>query len=483
MEYDFLMPGEQVIMMGAANKRQAGGIASKGGHLYLTNQRLVFKAHAFNLGSSFDEIPFSKIAFTGNTLNLLMPTPNMIRVNTTDGKNHGFIVTGKQKEQWKQKISEVVQEYKNNGENSQQATSTNDEIVTVPPALDTNQSNVQEQKNIYNSEKVQETMDKLKESAENVSTAVKEKAKQAVQQSQEFIQSDQFQNAKNEAVKNTKNFIQRFFECNINSQEDFTRAELRRKRCLCVVFAMIAASIFLFSFYDEYYWFDGVWYSIMKFASFLSSMSRILLVPVCIIALIKYYYVNKEIKRYQSENPDVQTHDMHTNKKAMVITLVICIICVPVVSKINDMAYQNDSSTKSNEKVSDIETSKSNDVATDTGNRTSFKTNLTDDEIINCAVIVFENTTYSPKTPKLVDYSVIGQDKYGRCAALLYYDFGNGTRTYVVFVDGLDKDNKVHWATNSIDERSPVQETMNNSQLTQTLIESMKEQYNWNQPR
>lgn len=352
MEYDFLMPNEQIIMEGAANKRQVGGLASKGGHLYLTNKRLIFKAHAFNLGSSFDEIPFSKIAFTGNTLNLLMPTPNMIRVNTTDGKNHGFIVTGKQKEQWKQKITEVVQEYKNNCENSQQTIPKNDEIVVATPVPDTNQSNVQEQKNIYSSEKVQETMDKLKESAESVSTAVKEKAKQAVQQSQEFIQSEQFQNAKNEAVRSTKNFIQRFFECNINSQEDFTRAELRRKRCLCVVFAMIAASIFLFSFYDEYYWFNGLWYSIMKFASFLSYMSRILLIPVCIIALIKYHYANKEIKRYQSENPDVQTHDMRMNKKAMAITLVICIICVPVVGKINDIAYQNDTHSESSEQVS-----------------------------------------------------------------------------------------------------------------------------------
>lgn len=196
-------------------------------------------------------------------------------------------------------------------------------------------------------QKVQETMNKLKESAENVSAAVKEKTKQAVQQSQEFIQSEQFQNAKNEAVKNTKNFIQRFFECNINNQEDFTRAELRRKRCLCVVFAMITASIFLLPFYDEYYWFEGLWYFIMKFASFLSSMSRILLVPVCIIALIKYHYANKEIKRYQSENPDVQTHDMRMNKKAMAITLVICIICVIVVGKINDIAYQNDYSDSS----------------------------------------------------------------------------------------------------------------------------------------
>lgn len=44
-------------------------------------------------------------------------------------------------------------------------------------------------------------MDKFKESAENVSTIVKEKTKQTVQQSQEFIQSEQFQNAKMRQLK------------------------------------------------------------------------------------------------------------------------------------------------------------------------------------------------------------------------------------------------------------------------------------------
>lgn len=134
MDYDFLMPEEQVIMVGPANKRQAGGLASKGGHLYLTNKRLVFKAHTFNLGSAFDEIPFSKIAFSGNTLNMLMPTPNMIRVITTDGKNHGFIVTGKQKEQWKQKITEVVQSYKNSSKNEEQTIQTNNEETCAAPS-------------------------------------------------------------------------------------------------------------------------------------------------------------------------------------------------------------------------------------------------------------------------------------------------------------------------------------------------------------
>lgn len=210
---------------------------------------------------------------------------------------------------------------------------------------------VPESEQINAIEKVQETVDKFKESAENVSTVVKEKTKQTVQQSQEFIQSEQFQNAKNEAVKNTKNFIQRFFECNINSQENFTRAEQMRKRCMCVIFAMIAATIFLFSFYDEYCWYNGMWYSIMKFASFLSITSRMLVIPICIIAFIKYSITNKEIKRYKGVNQEVQTHDMRMNKKAMLITLAVCIICVPVVSKINDIAYQNDTYSKSSEQV------------------------------------------------------------------------------------------------------------------------------------
>ena len=309
-------------------------------------------------------------------------------------------------------------------------------------------------------QKVQETMDKLKESAENVSTAVKEKTKQAVQQSQEFIQSEQFQNAKNEAVKNTKNFIQRFFECNINSQEDFTRAELRRKRCLCVVFAMIAVSIFLFSFYDEYYWFDGLWYSIMKFASFLSSMSRILLVPVCIIALIRYHYANKEIKRYQSENPDVQTHDMRMNKKAMAITLVICIICVPVVSKINDMAYQNDYSDSSVPANSDTYSSDSQD----TDSSETIKYQRDDDFIVE----------YAGKLEIAYGYDVEIEDidDYNRylisCTAKKGYT--HFTNQLIVYILWIDKNYNV----------DGIEKTATNVNQKARLISEMKESELWN---
>ena len=310
-------------------------------------------------------------------------------------------------------------------------------------------------------QKVQETMDKLKESAENVSTAVKEKTKQAVQQSQEFIQSEQFQNAKNEAVKNTKNFIQRFFECNINSQEDFTRAELRRKRCLCVVFAMIAASIFLFSFYDEYYWFDGLWYSIMKFASFLSSMSRILLVPVCIIALLRYHYANKEIKRYQSENPDVQTHDMRMNKKAMAITLVICIICVPVVSKINDMAYQNDYSDSSVPANSDTYSSNNQEYS---DSSETIKYQRDDDFIVE----------YAGKLEIAYGYDVEIEDidDYNRylisCTAKKGYT--HFTNQLIVYILWIDKNYNV----------DGIEKTATNVNQKARLISEMKESELWN---
>ena len=111
VNYDFLNPGEQIQMEGPANKQQFLGI-NKGGRLILTNQRLVFLAHALNLGSKFDEIPFSQIAVSGKTLNIFCPSPNMIKVITLDGKSHQFVVSGKQKAEWLQKISELVQKYK-----------------------------------------------------------------------------------------------------------------------------------------------------------------------------------------------------------------------------------------------------------------------------------------------------------------------------------------------------------------------------------
>lgn len=109
-KYSFLQYGEEVIMEGAANMQQFLGV-NKGGKLILTNRRLIFTAHSFNAGSKFDEIDFSQIALTGNTLNIFVPTPNMIKVVTKAGKTYQFVVRGKEKEIWKAEIARLVQNY------------------------------------------------------------------------------------------------------------------------------------------------------------------------------------------------------------------------------------------------------------------------------------------------------------------------------------------------------------------------------------
>jgi len=107
MKYTFLNPGESVLMEGSANMQQLLGV-NKGGKLILTNQRLVFIAHALNIGSKFDEIPLSAIAVSGNSFNVFVPTPNMIKVVTTDGSQYQFVVTKKQRDEWVQNIYQAA---------------------------------------------------------------------------------------------------------------------------------------------------------------------------------------------------------------------------------------------------------------------------------------------------------------------------------------------------------------------------------------
>ena len=104
MNYKFLQQGETIIIEGSANKMQFLGI-NKGGQLILTNRRLIFKAHALNFGSKFDEIPLSEITRTDKKLNIFCPTPNMIKICTLNGKTYQFVVTGKLKDLWLQKFS------------------------------------------------------------------------------------------------------------------------------------------------------------------------------------------------------------------------------------------------------------------------------------------------------------------------------------------------------------------------------------------
>lgn len=104
-----LRPGERLLMSGLANKWQV--IGSKGGKLFLTDQRIVFQAHAINFGSKFDEYELSQIQTQGNTVNI-KTTSNLISFNisfyTKSYKKLSFVVTRSQKNEWIRKIAESI---------------------------------------------------------------------------------------------------------------------------------------------------------------------------------------------------------------------------------------------------------------------------------------------------------------------------------------------------------------------------------------
>ena len=107
-----LNPNEHLLLDGPANKYQKVG--NKGGKLYLTNQRLVFIAHAFNLGSKFDEYQLSEIATKGNTFRFKTST-NLISFNIyielKSGEEIGFVVTRNQKDLWIENIGQAILEF------------------------------------------------------------------------------------------------------------------------------------------------------------------------------------------------------------------------------------------------------------------------------------------------------------------------------------------------------------------------------------
>lgn len=104
-----LRSGERLLMSGAANKWQTFG--NKGGKLFLTDQRIVFKAHAFNFGSKFDEYELSQIELQGNTVNI-KTTSNLvsftITFHTKSAEELSFVVTRSQKNEWIKQITEAI---------------------------------------------------------------------------------------------------------------------------------------------------------------------------------------------------------------------------------------------------------------------------------------------------------------------------------------------------------------------------------------
>ncbi len=99
-----LEPGETLFKEGAANLQR--GWETVGGKLHLTNTRLIFEAHRFNVQTGATIVQRSAIAGVDKCwtkfLNLIPMMPNSIAVRRNDGTEQRYVVWGR--DAWLQAI-------------------------------------------------------------------------------------------------------------------------------------------------------------------------------------------------------------------------------------------------------------------------------------------------------------------------------------------------------------------------------------------
>jgi hypothetical protein len=93
-----LNQGEKLIKKGPANMQR--GVETVGGRLYLTDQRLIFEAHAFNVQSGVSEIPIDSVigvrrAWT-KLFGVIPLAPNSVVVTLSEGSEHSFVLARRQ---------------------------------------------------------------------------------------------------------------------------------------------------------------------------------------------------------------------------------------------------------------------------------------------------------------------------------------------------------------------------------------------------
>ena len=92
-----LLPDEHVVKEGAANLQR--GLETVGGRLFLTNQRLVFESHRFNIQAGATVIALADLRGARKSwtkfLGLIPLAPNAMTVATADGRHHCFTIWGR----------------------------------------------------------------------------------------------------------------------------------------------------------------------------------------------------------------------------------------------------------------------------------------------------------------------------------------------------------------------------------------------------
>lgn len=113
-----LRENEKLLISGAANMWVSETV-SLGGKLFLTNQRVVFQAHALNFVEKKNySWELKNIETNGSSFNIKV-APNKlmgmlvsynITFNTTQNETLSFVVTKKQKDEWVQGITNALTE-------------------------------------------------------------------------------------------------------------------------------------------------------------------------------------------------------------------------------------------------------------------------------------------------------------------------------------------------------------------------------------
>ncbi|MDE7268272.1 MAG: hypothetical protein K2N89_12470 [Lachnospiraceae bacterium] len=158
---------EEIVFQGAVNM-QYQGLGSvlghnKGGQLTLTDKRLIFKAHALNIGQKEYIVPLQDIKFAQDTFHVLTPTPNMIKVELQSGEVYQFVVKGKDKDTWKN----LILEYATKARNIDAQNITPLPVNTTNGAQTVNTTNDMQTVNITNGTQAENTNQKSKKKAIN----------------------------------------------------------------------------------------------------------------------------------------------------------------------------------------------------------------------------------------------------------------------------------------------------------------------------
>ena len=308
------------------------------------------------------------------------------------------------------------------------------------------------------------------EQMQNVKNSVVEKAKQT----QEYLKSDEFKAVKDETVNKTKNAVKRFFECNINNNDDYVKAEKKRKSCIYTIITFIATTLILIPFYDKAFWFDdGVLKLILNILSVLSVVTKVLVLPVCIIAFIKYNFINKELIKYRALNPNLTKQSANMKKSAIVlfIALIICLVMTPVMDKVNTVALHknldDNSNTSSTETSSSANSSYKDNGSTEysTSSETTANKYKKDDDFI---IEYLEKVNYG------FDYTIEDTDEYNRyiISGVAKKGFEHVPNQLIVYLVWIDEDDNVD---------GKQKEATREEQKTR-LISEMHENPLWNAP-